>query len=379
MTRIDRYILVLYFRSLIVCFLSLSGLLIIVHVFSNLDEFIDYGNQTGNMVQGLLNYYGPYSLGIFDKLVGLMAMMAMMFVIAWLYRTNELTAILAAGVSKGRVVKPMLIATVAVFALGTINREIVLPRFANSLGKNPQDLGGKQQLTMRPMYDRDQYFLIGGKHLLVDDHQIVEPIFRLDGPASRIGKQITADTATYVAADSTHPGGYLLEGVRSPVDFATKDSVVDQGRTFLLLPKDQPWLKSTQCFIVSNVPFDLLEGGSAWKTYASTWSMIQRVRSDPRYYGADVRVAIHARIVRPFLDVALVLLGMPIVLLRQDRHLFWVAGAAISLVVLYMGLVIGVAALGSSGTFLSPWLAAWLPLVMLLPVGWTNSKLAMAS
>ncbi len=128
-------------RLLLVSF----GLLIIVHVFSNLDEFIDYGNQTGNMVQGLLNYYGPYSLGIFDKLVGLMAMMAMMFVIAWLYRTNELTAILAAGVSKGRVVKPMLIATVAVFALGTINREIVLPRFANSLGKNPQDLGGKQQ------------------------------------------------------------------------------------------------------------------------------------------------------------------------------------------------------------------------------------------
>ncbi len=67
-------------------------------------------------------------------------------------------------------------------------------------------------------------------------------------PASRIGKQITADTATYVAADATHPGGYLLEGVRSPVDFATKDSVLDQGRTFLLLPKDQPWLKANSVF-----------------------------------------------------------------------------------------------------------------------------------
>ena len=379
MTRIDRYILILYFRSLIVCFLSLAGLLIIVHVFSNLDEFIEYGNQTGNMVQGLLHYYGPYSLGIFDKLVGVMAMMAMMFVIAWLYRTNELTAILAAGISKGRVVKPMLIATAIVFLLGTINREMVLPLFANTLGKNPQDLGGKQQLTMRPMYDRDQYFLIGGKHLLVDEKQIAEPIFRLDGPASRIGKQVTADMATYLNPDSSHPAGYLLDGVRSPVDLVSKDSIIDKGHPFLLLPKDQPWLKSTQCFIVSNVPFDLLEGGSSWKTYASIWTMIQRVRSDPRYYGADVRVAIHARIVRPFLDVALVLLGMPIVLWRQDRHLFWVAGAAISLVVVYMGLVIGVGALGSSGTFLSPWLAAWLPLVLLLPVGWANSRMAMAS
>ncbi len=40
MTQIDRYILVLYLRVFIVCFLTLSGLLIVVQLFTNIDEFV---------------------------------------------------------------------------------------------------------------------------------------------------------------------------------------------------------------------------------------------------------------------------------------------------------------------------------------------------
>ncbi len=40
----------------------------------------------------LAKYFGPRALTIFEYLSGLYALLALLFVIAWLYRTNEFTA-----------------------------------------------------------------------------------------------------------------------------------------------------------------------------------------------------------------------------------------------------------------------------------------------
>ncbi len=95
MTRIDRYLLVIYFRVLLICFASIAGLMIIVHLFTNLTEFIEYGQQQQSIVKVLFEYYGPYTLTLFDSLSGLLALMAILFAITWINRTNELTALLA--------------------------------------------------------------------------------------------------------------------------------------------------------------------------------------------------------------------------------------------------------------------------------------------
>lgn len=379
MTRIDRYILVIYLRVLLICFLSLAGLMIIVDIFSHLDEFLDYGKIRGSVLMGLIEYYGPYMLSTFDRLAGILTLMSTMFVIAWLYRTNELTAILAAGISKRRVMRPILLATVAIMVFALINREFIIPRFADSLGKNPQDLKGKKEVQMRPMYDQDQDILIGGRILLVDTMEIVEPVFRLDGPAAAIGSQISAGSAVFLRADENHPNGYLIVNVHSPRDLDTRPSVWVHDKPRVLTSADTPWLGPMQCFVASDIEFDLLEGGNSWKQYASTSTLLERVWSDPRYYGEDVRVAIHARFLRPFVDFSLVLLGIPIVLIRQDRHLFWVAGASLGVIGIFMIVVMASHAIGSSGTLLTPMLAAWIPLLIFLPIGWSKTSIAMQS
>lgn len=361
-----------------VCFLSLSGLLIVVHVFTNLEEFIEYGHTRGSLIRGLVEYYGPYMLGIFDRMSGVLTMMAVMFVVAWLARTNELTAILAAGISKGRVVKPIIYASLGILALSVVNRELLIPRFADSLGKSPQDLAGSRQLPMRPMFDQDQEILIGGRHLMSGTGSIEEPVFRLEGPSIVIGKQISAVSATYQSANENHPNGYLMDQIRSPSDISEKDSVRVGDRSFVLTAKDNAWLKPNQCFVVSDIPWDLLEGGNSWKQYASTYLLIHRLRMDSRYYGADVRVAIHSRFVRPFIDAAFLFLALPLVLSRQDRNLFWVAGMAIVLIAFSMIVVLGCQSLGAAGS-IPPMAAAWLPLLVFLPLGWAKAKFAMES
>ncbi|MEZ6077417.1 MAG: hypothetical protein R3C56_17625 [Pirellulaceae bacterium] len=43
--------------------------MIVIHIFTNLDEFLTYSKQTGGSVlQVMLDYYGPYTLYIFERL-----------------------------------------------------------------------------------------------------------------------------------------------------------------------------------------------------------------------------------------------------------------------------------------------------------------------
>ncbi len=82
---------------------------------------------------------------------------------------------------------------------------------------------------------------------------------------------------------------------------------------------------------------------------------------------------------RPLMDLGLILFGLPIVLGRQERHLFWVAGTSIGLMAGYLAVMMGAQAIGSTGTILSPSLSAILPILFLFPIAWVRSKFAMES
>ena len=147
MTRIDRYLLFLYIRVFLICFITLSGLLIIAQVFTNLDEFIQYGRNRGNFFLALAEYYSPYLLSIYDRTCGLLTLLSTMFVIAWLYRTNELTALLAAGISKSRIVRPVIVMSAIAILGAACSRELLIPKWSAMLSKNPQDLQGTERLV----------------------------------------------------------------------------------------------------------------------------------------------------------------------------------------------------------------------------------------
>jgi lipopolysaccharide export system permease protein len=136
--------------------------------------------------------------------------------------------------------------------------------------------------------------------------------------------------------------------------------------------KDQSWLNSGECFLASDLDFDLLRGGT--KRFASTLELISTLRSAQMLQGNDLRVKIHSRILRPFIDWTVVLLGIPLVLSRPDRHMFRVAGACLLLVAGFTAIVLGLNAVGSAGYLLSPFLATWIPLVAFLP--WSASQVS---
>ena len=114
MTKIDRYILVLFLRTVLICFCSLAGIFIVFHAFTSMDDLVKQGQAEDGLIRVMMRYYGPYMLLLFDWTGAIIALMAFLFSIGWLRRTGELTAVLSAGISHGRIFRPILIASLAI-------------------------------------------------------------------------------------------------------------------------------------------------------------------------------------------------------------------------------------------------------------------------
>ena len=79
---------------------------------------------------------------------------------------------------------------------------------------------------------------------------------------------------------------------------------------------------------------------------ASTAQLIADLRNPSLDYEGDVRVAIHARIVQPLLDMTLLFLGLPLVVTRENRNVFLAMGLCILVTVTFTLVVIGLQQLG---------------------------------
>src|SRR5262245_63908437 len=122
------------------------------------------------------------SAQIFDRLCEPIVLLAGMFTVAWMQRSNELLPLLAAGVPTRRTLRPVLIGAVALLAIGMGNQECVIPRIADTLVRNRDDLEGHRDLMVQPSYDSNGIHMEGGVgkrqglmvmpfHCTIPDHQ----------------------------------------------------------------------------------------------------------------------------------------------------------------------------------------------------------------
>ncbi len=374
MTTIDRYLTKLFIRYAVIAFISLAGLYVVFDGFNNLDEFISYGRKSEHGMLGVVaTYYGPRVLQFFDKTSGIIAMLVVVVAIGMLQRSNELLALMAAGVSPARVILPLLVAASVVSGLAVANRELGLPRFRASLASNAQDLGGEALRKCTPRYDIRNDILIGGKSTRAKRREIEQPQFRLPPEMTAWGRQISATSAFQLPANAEHPAGYLFHGVKQPTNLAQLASLQQEGAVVLYSPADTPWLQSDECFVVSVVSFEQLTVGGSWKQYMSSWELITGLWNQSIEPGADVRVILHSRLMQPFLDVSLVLLGLPLVLARNSRNIFLAAGMCGTLVAVVYLVVLTCHGLGSN-YLLDPRLATALPLAVFGPIAYTLAR-----
>ena len=92
MTIVDRYLLRLYCKVLLLSLFCLFGLLVVIDLFGNLDEFVTYGRRpnSGGVPWVLCQYYSPRLMWLFDRIGGMLAMVSVAFVLTLIARSNEL-------------------------------------------------------------------------------------------------------------------------------------------------------------------------------------------------------------------------------------------------------------------------------------------------
>jgi lipopolysaccharide export system permease protein len=363
---IDRYLLRQFVQVLVICFLSMIGLYIVIDAFGHLDHFVDYADKHGSLLGTMGAFYAYRAIAFFDRTSGVVTLIAVMFTVTWIQRYHEMTALLAAGIPRMRVLRPVLIAAVGVSLFAAANREIVMPSIRQHLALDSKNLGGEQESIMQSRFDSNN-ILVGGERIVPATKTILRANFVLPRQLEQFGKQLTAAEARFMPAEGNRPTGYLLSGVTGPKPLLKQPPLLLDGNPVVITPVGSDWLKPDQIFVVSGLSFEFLSAGSNWRDFASTGEMLRELRAPSTDLGSDVRVAIHTRFMQPFLDTTLLFLGLPFVVTRTNRNPFLAIGLCLAVVTVFMVVVLGCQSLGSTG-WLQPALAAWLPLMLFAPL-----------
>ncbi len=234
MSTLDRYIARQFLTNILSLFVILFSFVVVIDASLNLDEFYRLAKQIGTPEGGdapgtirrslvtvvlIADFWWPKLIQLFSFLLGMIMVGAMGFTFSQMSRNREFVAMMAAGVSLRRVIRPVMIIAMLFTGLQLINQEIILPKIAPLLVREHRDAGehklgassvpltldGLGRLFRAASFDADTD-TIQGVYILERD---------TSGQASRV---ITATSATYADGAWVFEDG--LASTRTPTSIA---------------------------------------------------------------------------------------------------------------------------------------------------------------
>lgn len=150
MRTLDRYIVRNFLSSAIMWFAVLMALRIVTDLFINMDEYVKNSPSLGRVLGHVTGYYGFHALEYFAQLGGVIIVAAATFTLAMMSRTNELTAMLASGVSLHRVIWPIVLCAMLMGGLIVVDQEMIIPipSVAARMARSRDDPTGTNQFKM---------------------------------------------------------------------------------------------------------------------------------------------------------------------------------------------------------------------------------------
>lgn len=214
MGTLDRYIARQFLVNVVTLAVMLGAFVVMVDVSLNIDEYLRRADATSGGATGLKralvtlflvsDLWWPRLLQLVNFTSGLLLVGGMSFTFAQLVRHRELVAVMAGGVSLYRAARPVMIVAVGLLGLQVINQELVLPRLAPLLSRSINDAGKRE-------FDRYQLPLISDRQGRVLTAREFDPntgtitgLYVLERDAAgRSLRRVTADTAVWDAASAS--------------------------------------------------------------------------------------------------------------------------------------------------------------------------------
>jgi len=129
-------------------FIVMMSLRIVVDLSVNLDEFVKGEFTTADKLMNIFRFYSNQSVMYIQELGGIIIVISAAFTLGRMNHTNELTAMLASGVSLRRVVFPIVLAAVLLDVLIVLDQEFLVPRVADKLVRSREEV---QEVTSTPV------------------------------------------------------------------------------------------------------------------------------------------------------------------------------------------------------------------------------------
>ena len=363
---LDRYIAYEFLIGYLVAVFVVLSLRVMMDLFLEFDEFIesDIGETSPSMVEVfffIADYYTPKLFEYFRDFSGMMVMLASVFSLTRMSRQNELTAILASGISIKRVMAPVIFIAILLNLIMVADQEWVLPNIADKLVREHEETHGVRPISIWLMPEGNNSALISGTNF--DNERSIlhhfHVLFREDGELSHT---ISADAAQWNEAKQ-----HWVLGSLSTLD-----------KTFLPTggEKEVDQNDGLQKTVVSVYPSSLsasyiwLHRNSNYKTLMSSAEITdlldQKLLKPNEHRSAQSEL--HFRITDPLINVTMLILGLPM-LVGRERHrskkdLF------LSLLLPGSCFVFTCACklIGSDISTIDPVLTAWLPLMIFTPI-----------
>ena len=343
---LDRYVAKEFLLGYLIAVFVVLSLRVVLDLFIELDEFVeDSPSGTSSsfftVIGYIVAYYTPKLFEYFRDFSGVMIILAAAFSLVRMSRQNELTAVLASGISLKRLLAPIILLAMLLNLLMVFDQEVILPRLADKLVREHDEIAGVDPMKVSLLLDRNNALLSGKFNPDTKTLTQLFIILRRDGMGSGL---ITAEKGVW---NPRHQHWQLTNGM-----FFSAEGLREPRKTWPSdLSPDYLWLQKNANF----------------KSLMSSAQLADLIRSQRK--PAEQRQAIsekHFRFTDPIINMVMLLLGLPLLVTRErfgSRTAFFLAivGPASCFIVTFVCKLIG------SG-LPEPLLAAWLPLIVFLPL-----------
>jgi lipopolysaccharide export system permease protein len=355
---LDKYVAKNFLTGYLISFCVLMGLRVMIDLFVNVDEFTENTEMTtAQIIHTIAIYYGRNCFLYFRDFAGMITVVAAVFSLGKMTKHNELTAIMASGVSLKRVIAPILLLSVFFTGVHIIDAEFLIPPMADKLVRS-HDAATKDLYYDMWFVNDSHGNLFCSPQYNVADEVIINPTIITRKQKEK--DSLLWDVTGIIKADSAN------------YDEKTKAWVLKNG--MLLTISGKPDDKSHQP--IESCPSDLVPKDipvrrqSAHMDLLSSYDLMRLAKQNPKDT-ARLYAQKNFRITDPIINFIMLMISLPLLVCRDPKGLksavFVSFGLTSLCYVLTFICKVFASDIAIAGRVM-PELWAWLPIFIFVPI-----------
>ena len=365
---LDKYVAKNFLIGYAIAFGVLIGMRITIDLFANIDEFAEHANlNTLSIIANIFTYYSLQSTLYFRDFAGMITVVAAAFSLGKMVRYNELTAMMASGVSLKRVITPIVVLAIVFSGFLIIDQELIIPTLSAKLVRGKDAIPGKESYNVWFITDASGSLLSAKK---------------FDVASSTFDDLIVVTRSKKPDALLWEPTGFIEAG-KATYDFKSQTWLLTNG-FFTPVPKQglqQPQANklnaiasrvSLPAYHTDLTPMDIpVRRKAEHKTLLSSLQLSQLASQGTQLKDlANLYSQKHFRITDPIMNLVMLLVCLPVLVCRDPKSMK--SAIAISFAITAASLVVGFVCriLATEDVFgrIVPELWAWLPVFIFAPI-----------